>query len=681
MLQNIPFSPTLKLRMSLPKFNLTLRQFWGLFLLFLLSFSLPLTVYLVSQKQELRKEAEEEVQTATVTCDGNNDQVKINNAINALPSSGGTVTLPARQCNLSGPIIPKANTVLEGAGDTTELFKATNFAGYMIKNSANQRLTGLVIKKMKINGNKDNTGVDNFGGIELFGAEGSVFEDLHIINTRFHAFVLRAGSNNSIVRRLRVEGVGTTGKLFAVTNSSGVEISDSQLRDAPGALSYTSSPNGRIIRVTVENVGNASCILVYPLGTSDNLTLENTTVRNCYLNGLQLEINRSHIISPRAQEIEYAAFSIKGSYNEISDPQASSYGRNGVDDGLVFEGTYRGDPAPRGSKYNIVTGGLLDGSGSGGDDNGHAGVREWASVEFVGTRNGNFAGDEEILGQSSGARANLKKQFTNSIVVWGYIPVKYIQGNFREGEVVRGESSGATLTVQRINYLVDYNAFRNVRSINHGTAQGPNYSVIGLHSSLDFVLNCDNRSNCFDSVTRQRGTAVIRAGTRTVTINHNLRFPPITINLNASDARVTTKTWNNFTITLAANAATDRQITWYAERSQPATVTPTPTPTPTPTRMPTSTPTPTPRPTATPTPKPTPTPTPTVTPRPTATPTPIRLVGDIDQDGDVDIYDYNILVSHFGPRMPPGSPADLDRDGDVDIYDYNLLITNFGRKI
>lgn len=85
-----------------------------------------------------------------------------------------------------------------------------------------------------------------------------------------------------------------------------------------------------------------------------------------------------------------------------------------------------------------------------------------------------------------------------------------------------------------------------------------------------------------------------------------------------------------------------------------------------------TTPTPTPRPTATPTP----------TPQPTATPTPIRLVGDIDQDGDVDIFDYNILVSHFGPRMPPGgSPADLDHDGDVDIFDYNLLVSNFGRRL
>lgn len=58
-----------------------------------------------------------------------------------------------------------------------------------------------------------------------------------------------------------------------------------------------------------------------------------------------------------------------------------------------------------------------------------------------------------------------------------------------------------------------------------------------------------------------------------------------------------------------------------------------------------------------------------------------KLVGDINGDGTVDIFDYNKLVEDFGPRMPAGgSPADLDRDGDVDIFDYNLIVGNFGKS-
>lgn len=117
-----------------------------------------------------------------------------------------------------------------------------------------------------------------------------------------------------------------------------------------------------------------------------------------------------------------------------------------------------------------------------------------------------------------------------------------------------------------------------------------------------------------------------------------------------------------------------------------ATATPTrvPTFTPTPTPIPTFTPTP--RPTFTPTPRPTFTPTPTATPIPTqtSTPTPIIIVdgipGDLDGDNDVDIFDYNELVTHYGQTGTPGfTPADIDRDGDVDIFDYNLLVSNYGR--
>ncbi len=46
----------------------------------------------------------------------------------------------------------------------------------------------------------------------------------------------------------------------------------------------------------------------------------------------------------------------------------------------------------------------------------------------------------------------------------------------------------------------------------------------------------------------------------------------------------------------------------------------------------------------------------------------------------IDIYDYNAIVTDFGPRMPPeGSLADFDFDSDVDIFDYNFLVGNFGK--
>ncbi len=51
--------------------------------------------------------------------------------------------------------------------------------------------------------------------------------------------------------------------------------------------------------------------------------------------------------------------------------------------------------------------------------------------------------------------------------------------------------------------------------------------------------------------------------------------------------------------------------------------------------------------------------------------------GDIDGDNDVDIFDYNILLTNFGKTG--NIQGDLDSNSAVDIFDYNILLTNFGK--
>lgn len=61
------------------------------------------------------------------------------------------------------------------------------------------------------------------------------------------------------------------------------------------------------------------------------------------------------------------------------------------------------------------------------------------------------------------------------------------------------------------------------------------------------------------------------------------------------------------------------------------------------------------------------------------------LAGDIapreqPRNDRISVADYSLMVTHFGSRMPStGSPADLDFDGDVDIFDYNMIVSNFGK--
>jgi hypothetical protein len=52
--------------------------------------------------------------------------------------------------------------------------------------------------------------------------------------------------------------------------------------------------------------------------------------------------------------------------------------------------------------------------------------------------------------------------------------------------------------------------------------------------------------------------------------------------------------------------------------------------------------------------------------------------GDADGDGDVDIFDYSLVVTNFG-RSGKSIPGDVDHNGTVDIFDYSLVVTNFGK--
>jgi hypothetical protein len=59
------------------------------------------------------------------------------------------------------------------------------------------------------------------------------------------------------------------------------------------------------------------------------------------------------------------------------------------------------------------------------------------------------------------------------------------------------------------------------------------------------------------------------------------------------------------------------------------------------------------------------------------TPSATYTTGDINEDGTVDIFDFNTLMVNWGDS-PANSAADLDGNGVVDIFDFNLLMVNWG---
>ena len=53
-------------------------------------------------------------------------------------------------------------------------------------------------------------------------------------------------------------------------------------------------------------------------------------------------------------------------------------------------------------------------------------------------------------------------------------------------------------------------------------------------------------------------------------------------------------------------------------------------------------------------------------------------LSDVNQDGQVDIFDLTIVAARFGQNDPV---ADLTGDGVVDIFDLTIIAANYGKKL
>ena len=57
--------------------------------------------------------------------------------------------------------------------------------------------------------------------------------------------------------------------------------------------------------------------------------------------------------------------------------------------------------------------------------------------------------------------------------------------------------------------------------------------------------------------------------------------------------------------------------------------------------------------------------------------TPSTSGNDFNNDGKVDVFDFNTLISNWGATGATKAMGDANGDGAVDIFDFNLLIINW----
>lgn len=57
---------------------------------------------------------------------------------------------------------------------------------------------------------------------------------------------------------------------------------------------------------------------------------------------------------------------------------------------------------------------------------------------------------------------------------------------------------------------------------------------------------------------------------------------------------------------------------------------------------------------------------------------PVACVGDLDADGDTDVFDFGVFASNFGQSVAPGTSGDFDGNGSVDVLDFGTFASDFG---
>ncbi len=80
----------------------------------------------------------------------------------------------------------------------------------------------------------------------------------------------------------------------------------------------------------------------------------------------------------------------------------------------------------------------------------------------------------------------------------------------------------------------------------------------------------------------------------------------------------------------------------------------------------------------TPTTDPDPDPGPDPDPIPDPNPNPNKP-GDINGDGQVNVFDLSVLLSHYGQTVPANTNGDLTGDGRVNVFDLSVLLSNYGK--
>ena len=246
-------------------------------------------------------------------CDGTNDQIEINNAINALPTTGGEIVILDGTYNITAKInVTKNNVSIRGNGNATILKR-------MYNNSTSEGIitltsvSGCKIADLQVDGNKTSYSNNNNYGIFLeFTSNNTITGNTY--NNNNYGIYSYGSSSNTITSNTCNNNSNYGIYLYNSSNSNTVTGNACNDNNNTGIYLVYSSNNNTVTGNTCYNNNFGSGIR---LSESSNNTVTGNTCNNSYY-GTGINISNSNdntIISNICNNNKEKGINLEGSSN------------------------------------------------------------------------------------------------------------------------------------------------------------------------------------------------------------------------------------------------------------------------------------------------------------------------------------------------------------------------------
>jgi len=228
-----------------------------------------------------------DISRADWTCDGVNDEVTINNAIQALPSGGGAVYLLEGTYNISGSITFSASNdsgkALIGAGKGTVLMRSSNSAIIIYA----RNVSNILISQLSIEGDKA-TGTSSNRGIFWYFVTNSKIDKVWVRGMGWIGIELNSDNNNNTISNCRVWENGCHGiAIWGNSNNNIIIGNDASSNDDKGIYLSTSANNIVTSNIVWSN-SSRGIDVGHLMGGNANNIISNNNVQANYSYGISI---------------------------------------------------------------------------------------------------------------------------------------------------------------------------------------------------------------------------------------------------------------------------------------------------------------------------------------------------------------------------------------------------------